>query len=232
MSPPRPAAGRSGGMHAALSSPVRRRLLDLLQQSPSPRTVQELGEVVGLHQSTIRSHLELLRRAGLVARAPRTSRAPGRPATAYVDAAGPGGDGSDRAYRQLAGLLAAHLSDTAEERAERAERAGEAWAGQLVPEPGEAGTVADAAGQIRDLFAEIGFGPELSTDGAEHQIALRACPFRDIAHERPEVCSVHRGLLRGGTERFGATAQTRLLPFVEPELCLAVLGPGSGAAPA
>ena len=41
------------------------------------------------------------------------------------------------------------------------------------------------------------------------------------------VCSVHLGLPRGTVERLGRPhAALRLLPFVEPELCLAQLAPG------
>lgn len=77
------------------------------------------------------------------------------------------------------------------------------------------------------MFAELGFDPELAGDETDRQIRLRACPFRDAARANPEVvCSVHLGLLRGTLTRLGAPpTTTRLLPFVEPELCLAQLTP-------
>ncbi|WP_407068222.1 ArsR family transcriptional regulator, partial [Lapillicoccus sp.] len=58
----------SGGVHTALASSTRRRLLELLRGADTARDVHELGEAVGLHPSTVRFLLETLRQAGLVAR--------------------------------------------------------------------------------------------------------------------------------------------------------------------
>jgi predicted ArsR family transcriptional regulator len=80
---------------------------------------------------------------------------------------------------------------------------------------------------VTRLFAELGFDPELGGDEAGRQIRLHACPFRDAARANPEVvCSIHLGLLRGTLARLGAPPTTaQLLPFVEPELCVAQLTP-------
>jgi len=82
---------------------------------------------------------------------------------------------------------------------------------------------------VTGVFAELGFDPRLTDSGDGRQNALRACPFRDLARAQPEVvCSVHLGLLRGTLAQLGALPATaQLLPFVEPELCLARLRFGS-----
>jgi predicted ArsR family transcriptional regulator len=222
-------AARSGDVHAALASPVRQRLLELLRASGTPTDAHQLAQTVGLHVTTVRFHLEVLRRAGLLVRSPQPQPRVGRPRTVYAPVSAEADD-TATGYQGLAGLLATHLSDTAEGRAARAEQAGLAWAEQLVPtalqsEP----TVADAARQMNELFAEIGFDPELTTVSGGWQIALRACPFRAVARAQPEVvCSVHAGLLRGSLDRLGVSATSRLVPFVQPELCFAQLAPRSG----
>ena len=103
------------------------------------------------------------------------------------------------------------------------------WAAELTAEAGQPPQVSaqDAARTVTGLFADMGFDPELVDDEAHRQIRLHACPFRDAARANPEVvCSVHLGLLRGTLTRLGAPPTTaRLLPFVEPELCLAQLTP-------
>ncbi len=210
-------------VHAALSSPTRRRLLQLLRADGAARDAHDLAEVVELHLTTVRFHLEALRRAGLLVRSSSSPAGAGRPRTVYA-AVAVGGDVVD-GYRQLASLLAAHLSDIAEARATRAEQAGRSWAGQLVPTAGDTDlTVDEAAGQVTGLFADLGFEPELASVGADRQIALRACPFRAVAREHPEVvCSIHLGLLRGSLVQLGVSAASRLVPFVEPELCVAHL---------
>lgn len=222
MSPPRPPSSARGGVHAALASPVRRRLVEMLKDADGPRTAQELGAVAGLHPSTVRFHLETLRRAGLVGRAMWITHGMGRPPIGYVptSAATP-----DTAYEGLARLLAAHLSESATERADRAERAGADWAADVVPVQTPPLPTQEAAEHLSSVFAEIGFGPELSEVGDELHMRLHACPFRAAALAQPEICSVHRGLLLAGLDRLGAARSATLVPFVEREICLAVIGP-------
>jgi predicted ArsR family transcriptional regulator len=210
---------------AASASPQRRRLLELLRASESPRDAPELAAATGLHVTTVRFHLDVLRRAGLVDSRSQPRAAVGRPRTVYtaVSHHEPAG------YPALTRLLAAHLADTPEARAARAEQAGVAWAEELTAEADRPLQVdsQEAARTVTSMFAEMGFDPELGGDETDRQIRLRACPFRDAARSNPEVvCSVHLGLLRGTLTRLGAPpTTTRLLPFVEPELCLAQLTP-------
>ena len=211
--------------HLALASRQRRRLLELLRAGEAPRDAQELAAATGLHVTTVRFHLDLLRRAGLVDSHSQPRGTRGRPRTVYtaVNHAEAGG------YPALTRLLAAHLADTPEARAVRAEQAGMDWAAEFTAETDRSPQVDayEAARTVTRLFAELGFDPELVGEEEDRQIRLHACPFRDAARANPEVvCSVHLGLLRGTLTRLGAPPTTaRLLPFVEPELCLAQLTP-------
>lgn len=211
--------------HPALASRPRRWLLELLRAGERPRDAQELAAATGLHVTTVRFHLDLLGRAGLVDSHSQPRGTRGRPRTVYsaVNHAEAGG------YPALTRLLAAHLADTPEARAVRAEQAGIDWAAELSAETDQPPQVGagEAARTVTRLFAELGFDPELVGDEADRQIRLHACPFRDAARANPEVvCSVHLGLLRGTLTRLGAPPTTaQLLPFVEPELCLARLTP-------
>jgi predicted ArsR family transcriptional regulator len=231
---PRPASASTGGVHAALASPIRSRLLELLRSDPTARDVHELGQTVGLHPSTVRFHLETLRRVGLVVRETRAHDGLGRPRTAYALPAGQPGGGQ---YQDLAGLLAAGLADTPDERSARAEQIGEQWSRQLVDVRTPHGdaveevaveevAVEEVAAHVSRLFERLGFAPEMLTAGRSGHIALRACPFRAVARDHPEViCAVHLGLLRGTLDRLGSTSEApRLVPFVEPELCMVHLG--------
>ncbi len=222
----RPAAAGGADVHAALASPVRRRLLELLRARDTPGDAHDLAQVVGLHLTTVRFHLEVLHRAGLLVRRPHPQAGVGRSRTVYLPVSH-GGTTPAADYQGLAGLLAAHLSETNEGRVARAEQAGVAWAEHLVPAVIDAErTVGEAAQQMSGLFAEMGFDPELTAVGEDRRIALRACPFRAVAREHPEVvCSVHLGLLRGSLARLGVRTASRLRPFVGPELCIAELAP-------
>ncbi len=219
---PRP-VDPSTDVHAALAAPMRRRLLAHLESAGTPLDVHELAEEVGLHPSTVRFHLETLLSADLVERVESTSATRrdtvGRPRAAYAAVTSrstvPG-------YEDLSRLLSAGLGETPEVRERRAERVGAAWAGEVTVAPEETPvTVAVAAERTTTLLADLGFRPSVvEHTGRVVRIALHGCPFRAVARERPEVCSLHRGLLTGSLEAMGGPMTGRLLPFVEPELCM------------
>ena len=209
------------------TSKPRRRLLKLLRRSDTPLDVYQLAEVTGLHITTVRFHLDVLARAGQVTvqKTPRTT--PGRPRTIYTahtEESPPDG------YRPLAALLAANLGPTPRTRRRRAEKAGRDWATSLVPAADDVATPDEAAHRIVDLFAEMNFDPALDDPRpgtGEREIRLRACPYRDVAREHPDVvCAIHLGLLHGALTQLGSPpTAVRLVPFVKPHLCLAYLTP-------
>ncbi len=209
------------------ASKPRRRLLKLLRRSDTPLDVYQLADTTGLHITTIRFHLDVLAKAGQVTvqKTPRTT--PGRPRTVYTartEEAPPNG------YRPLAALLAANLGPTPRTRRRRAEKVGRDWATTLIPTADGVATPDEAAHRIVDLFVEMNFDPELADpapDTGEREIRLRACPYREVAREHPDVvCAIHLGLLRGALTQLGKPPTTgRLMPFVKPHLCLAYLSP-------
>lgn len=218
---PRPPS--AGGHHAALASPTRRRLLDLLRSEPTARDVHDLGTEMGLHPSTVRFHLETMRRAGLVVRQTHRRDVRGRPRTTYA-AIAPQPGRSD--YQGLAALLADGLAETAHQRSLRSEQIGERWARQLTDDPAlKESAITDADSYVSALFERLGFAPTAHSTEQGRQINLHACPFRDVARQHPEVvCAVHLGLLRGTLARVGSPSKPQLTPFVEPELCVVRLG--------
>ncbi|MDQ7991108.1 MAG: helix-turn-helix domain-containing protein [Propionicimonas sp.] len=196
--------------HAALASPVRRRVLDELERSGPDLTATELAAAVGLHVTTVRFHLDQLEHAGLVSRRSSAGRRRGRPSLRY--SATPRPDAvRDQLIRVLAEAVAGSGTATPD-----AVAAGHRWADLLANRPGEA---EDA---ILSAFADLGFEPE-ARGGV---IRLRACPFREVARDHPEVvCQTHLGLAQRIAARHpaGARVHVGLAPFVEPELCLLTL---------
>lgn len=94
--------------------------------------------------------------------------------------------------------------------------------GDATPAPVPSDAREELAPMIR-LLREYGFAPELSEDAST--IELHHCPFRELATELPEiVCSAHLGLIQGALDRIGPEVKaTRILPFVQPDLCRAHL---------
>ena len=106
--------------------------------------------------------------------------------------------------------------------------AGRAWGRHLVERPAPFQRVgeAEAVAQLLRILDEIGFTPALDADDAR-RVLVPNCPFRELAEgHREVVCSIHLGLMRGvlAEMRAPVTAE-ELLPFVEPFLCVALLGP-------
>jgi predicted ArsR family transcriptional regulator len=221
-----------GELHPGLVGASRVRLMKALRASERGVDVRELAGACGLHITTVRFHLDILREVGLVVARSERGGGRGRPRLVYrvaerrheQDLAG---------YELLATMLAAHWDESPGERARRAERAGRevALSRAAISSSAESPSLEQAANQVSARFAQLGFEPEVKREGRQVLIQLRACPFRSVAEKNPEVvCSLHLGLMRGALEQMGApVGPTSLEPFVQPQLCIARLEPAGPA---
>lgn len=228
------------------SDPVRRRppgarraaLLELLRNRDGGLAVSDIAPLAGLHPNTVRAHLDVLVRTGLATRRTDARTTPGRPRELYEATGAPEGD---RSYQLLAQVLAARLAELTDDPAAQGVEAGRHWAARDARPPSTAPVGAAAAGLpapgaqptaagLREALAPVmtmlratGFAPELTADVAS--IRLHHCPFRELAGLQPEiVCGAHLGLIQGELDRIGAgVSATRILPFVQPDLCIAEL---------
>jgi len=222
--------------HKVLASISRVAVLELLRSRALPFGVVEVAEHVGLHQNTVRSHLDLLVDSGYAIRRSAAPSGPGRPKVVYEATAAPEGE---RNYRLLAEVLAQHLVATSERPAEAAVNAGRTWAGSTGRRLHSNDHAGDGAGdgtpapppisedaaitEVVRMLGDSGFAPALSADGTS--INLHRCPFRELAVIHQDVvCGAHLGILQGALTELGTTVSaTRLLPFVTPGLCVATL---------
>ncbi|MGH7920908.1 MAG: helix-turn-helix domain-containing protein [Candidatus Dormibacteraceae bacterium] len=208
---------RDESYHAALASATRRHVLDTLARSPKAMDARALASALGLHVTTVRFHLQHLEEAGLVGRTRGPERRRGRPRMLYRVV---GSVRDDDAREQLLRVLAAALAARGAGGEARSLWAGRRWADRLAPPDGGADPGLPA---LVDTLDRLGFGPQLEGE----TVQLRTCPFREAAREHPEVvCTVHRGLIEGILRnRTSPPPAARLLPFVEPELCVIRLDP-------
>jgi predicted ArsR family transcriptional regulator len=216
--------------HQVLASTSRMAILELLRLRAEPLGVGEVARHIGLHQNTVRSHLDLLVDSGYALRRSEAPSGPGRPRVVYEATSASEGESS---YRLLAEVLAQHLVANAEDPAEEAVKAGQSWArslgrGKHTGEGVEAASAApvdeDAAvTEVVRMLGDMGFAPELSPEGTS--IRLHRCPFLELAESRSDVvCGAHLGIIQGALAELGAPVNaTRLFPFVEPGLCIATL---------
>ncbi len=219
----------------------RREVLRLLV-AEGAGTVAALADRTGLHENTVRSHLDRLVRDGLAAREVEVRAVRGRPRHVYravlpaggtdggADPLGPGpARGLDEAAAR-AGLTRVLLEGYGTGEADvvaAARAAGQRMLGTLpgAPRP-RASAPGSPADQLRELAAHLdrlGFDP-VPVDGPAPGVPvvrLWRCPFLDLARARPEVvCAVHLGLARGVLDRVGGPLRAdRLVPFAGPRHC-------------
>lgn len=193
-------------------SPTRSNLLALLRSQAEPVTLAALVMLSGLHENTLRGHLDALERDRLVSRTRSEPRGRGRPAWLWSAEPAAGSE-----YAGLASTLARTLHRTSSDPARDARAAGEEWGRDLARDQ-EPTAGSNPRDRVVDLLATTGFGPE--DDGV--RIRLTRCPLLEAAREHPEiVCGVHTGLIDGALAEFGATgSRAELVPFAEPGACL------------
>ena len=191
--------------------PRRAQIVSVLEGAPEGLDASELGRRVGLHPNTVRWHLDVLARAGLVTSAAEGRGAPGRPRRLYRLV--PARDD----YRSLASVLVATLAAD-EAGPDACARAGRDWGVALAD--GLAGRD-DPVGAVTGILAEHGFEPEASAAA----ITMRRCPFLELAKTSPAVvCAVHRGLIDGALRTLGSPLTVAALEiFPRPDACVAHL---------
>lgn len=163
-----------------ISTFSRVRILHLVQ-SRSPRSISELCEATGLHQNTIREHLQRLIEGGYIIPSIEHRATRGRPRTLYSAATG-SPDAS---------------SAVARDKVSQAARRGDLMRRALPATAQDFGT--EATYQLDALIEhleESGFEPVI--DDAELTVDLTPCPHAAARPEdRPVLCRVHLGLMQG-----------------------------------
>lgn len=210
----------------AALSPERRIVLSALRSSKSPIRVRDLVDQLGLHENTIREHLEGLVESAHAERVQLISSGRGRPSYGYrarEDFAAQI-EPEARDYASLALVLARQLATLGGDSRRVAISAGEEWARQFFNPPQELteGKIA-LRKRIFEILQSLGYSPK--SNAKQNFIRLRTCPLLSAAKLEPEiVCSVHLGLVRGLVEQASANPDdVELIQFAEPGSCRLVV---------
>lgn len=237
MSPTGPSSPAPGSASAADRRAGARRadILAVIKASRQGLGIRALAEATGLHENTVRFHLDRLLEDGTIERRTGVSRGPGRPPLTFVARRDHHGAGHDN-YELLARVLAGSLSE-ADDHVASAAAAGRAWARDRVAPAAQNPVLdpRDATPQQADpwdasldaltrVLDGAGFAPEVTSEtGEAATVRVHNCPFLRLAREdRAVPCAVHLGLMEGVLEATGSVGRVeRLEPFVTPSLCLA-----------
>lgn len=190
-------------------SPSRELLLREIEARRDASTA-ELVAASGLHENTVRGHLERLLADGHIRAELQAPTGRGRPARRWLalepEATNP--------YAGLATVLAETLATGTPDASARAREAGVAWGARLAE---GRRTIAGPRALAVEIMREQGFAP----DGEGDEVHLRHCPMLAAATDRPEVvCAVHEGMLEGIARAGGSDARAALEPFATPSSCV------------
>lgn len=196
---------RRVGDFRGLTQPSRIRLLRAIQREPG-RRVRELAEECGIPQNTVRDHLQVLEREGLVRAEALPSGSPGRPALGF------------HSVREAA------TSAAATARVEAARRRGALL--RAATGGADGGLGADALAQLDVLYEHLddaGLEPEV--DEASLTFELSPCRYQGLIDaDAALVCAVHARLVGDVLRQVeGPLALKRLEPFVTEHRCRAAL---------
>ncbi|REJ04895.1 transcriptional regulator [Microbacterium bovistercoris] len=192
-------------------SSSRERILREIEARPA--STADLVAATGLHENTVRGHLERLLADGHIAREKEAPSGRGRPSLRWRavrdDAAAP--------YAGLAVALAEGLANTSAHPAREAKDVGRTWGARLAEDRAEG----DARTLVLDVMREQGFAPDPAESDAEERTLLRNCPLLAAASRRSDVvCAVHEGLIEGLARSRAAVATAKLLPFAADGACI------------
>lgn len=204
-------------VHRALADESRLRILRVLRESDTPLDTRQIAEFVGLHPTTVRTHLELLSEVGLVRAEPEVRTEPGRPRILYEPA--PAAVAPD-SYRVLAQILANQLASETPNSVEQALRAGLEWGAQLVASSNSSPNSGSNNSNPANSGASAGEGGNANANPNSNSnsnanadqsletvmrifarlgfacefdsvngdhVTMRDCPYRDIARGNPAV---------------------------------------------
>lgn len=197
----------------------RDQILQLLRDSATPMSIEDLCAATGLHGNTVRGHLEVLAAGGDVTRTRGTTGGRGRPPWLY-HASNRGQVVVDELRATLEAQLGARESVDEVFVIEAAER----WAEAMGPDfsPREVTTPDEAVAAAADALTRVGFSAEASPLG--DSITLRTCPYATLIADHPVICDIHTALLTDLLDRAGQGVEVEQMQvWATPTACLARL---------
>jgi predicted ArsR family transcriptional regulator len=178
----------------ALAQPTRARIFEVLVERRCGVSIEALADLLALHPSAVRQHLDRLLAAGLVERTP-ISAGRGRPHFEWSVApdAEPG-DSPPTAYSDLSAWLT-ELTGSGAPAIRKAERTGRRIGRKIAPRQADT----PPAEAFQTTMAALGFSPRPGHHrGTRLTYRLENCPYRKAVEQNPEVvCALHRGITEG-----------------------------------
>ncbi|MBT3941492.1 MAG: ArsR family transcriptional regulator [Chloroflexi bacterium] len=171
------------------SRSTRDTILELIQNRES-ETVAGLAEELSLAPATVRRHLDILQRDGMVTFS-EIRRGTGRPEFLF-SLTERGHENLPKHYSDMLGSLVSKMAALepgtldGKSGAEILDNMLTDMAHESVAERGD-----DGAGitRLTEILQEQDFNPEINNDQGKISLSLMSCPFRSVAMNNPQLCS-------------------------------------------
>lgn len=214
--------------HRVLAGPSRAELLGALRHADKPLTVPELADITGLHENTVRGHLDILISAGYVQRQKQPRHEPGRPRHSYTTTAAGSIDpevpeSEFDPLRMLTRILADQVAHAAPDVSRWTEAAAEDWMLNHNPNPQRRVIHSDddALEVVAGVLAGRGRPPQANRE--TRSVTLHACPYADVAREQQQVvCAAHLGMVNGVLASMQSPVEAHFLS-IDPQTPLCVI---------
>lgn len=196
-------------------SDTRERILREVEHRDA--TTSEIVSATGLHENTVRGHLEALLADGYLDRRRTNPNGRGRPAWQWIAVAA---SNPAAPYAELSSTLAEAMASGGDDPIAAARKAGTRWGERLAAAARGAGapSLTTAWEQVIAAMTRQGFSPG-QPDG-DSKALLRRCPLLAAATGNESiVCTVHEGMIEGVARRWAPGARAKLTPFAEPHAC-------------
>ncbi|CAB4342445.1 unannotated protein [freshwater metagenome] len=165
-------------------SNTRQQVRKAIEMAANPISISEISSSIGLHENTIRGHLNVLLALGDIERSQLSATQRGRPKWLYTKSSRP-----QAMANHLLNALTVRLSEVGEH--ELVEEAAASWAAML-PSTQPAKNIDDAVANLATSLEGLGFTTELSSLG--DAVAVSKCPYELLVGESPIICDIHTAL--------------------------------------
>ena len=165
-------------------SNTRQQVRKAIEMAANPIAISEISEAIGLHENTIRGHLNILLTLGDIERTQLSATQRGRPKWLYTKSSRPQAMAS-----HLLNALTIRLSEVGEPGL--VEEAAASWAAML-PSTQPAKNIDDAVANLSASLDGLGFTTKLSSLG--DAVAVSNCPYELLVGESPIICDIHTAL--------------------------------------
>lgn len=213
-------------LYAPLAEPVRRQIYESVRQASGPVTRDEVAKLIGISRKLAAFHLDKLLQTGWLTASyardkdRRAGPGAGRPAKRYVASEQSLDLSIPHRNYVLAGRLLAQAVALEDESSPPASQIAKGLAEKVGSEVGDRhrrevrlrrpGTNRALAATF-DVLEKEGFEPSLRSG----EIALRNCPFHDLAKDAPDViCGMNQGFITGIVQGLG---NRDLRVFLDPQ---------------